>query len=104
MSRNFFFFAYWIFKILTSLKSNKWIKKQKKPLSSVMSILTLSSWMWWQKFVREMRKHFRLQDIVDPITFININNYNITWDRNGSTSGSTPWQIYNDDDMKIILQ
>ena len=21
-----------------------------------------------------------------------------TWDRNGSTSGPTPWQIYNDDD------
>jgi hypothetical protein len=22
-----------------------------------------------------------------------------TWDRNGSTSGPTPWQIYNDDDV-----
>jgi len=42
-----------------------------------MSLLTLSSLMWWQKFVREMRKHFRLQGSIDPITFININIYNI---------------------------
>jgi len=24
-----------------------------------------------------------------------------TWDRNGSTSGPTPWQIYNDDDVPL---
>ena len=25
-----------------------------------------------------------------------------TWDRNGSTSGPTPWQIYDDDDLKCF--
>jgi len=25
-----------------------------------------------------------------------------TWDRNGSTSGPTPWQIYDDDDLVIV--
>jgi len=26
-----------------------------------------------------------------------------TWDRNGSTSGPTPWQIYDDDDVSYFL-
>jgi len=26
-----------------------------------------------------------------------------TWDRNGSTSGPTPWQIYDDDDGDVLL-
>jgi hypothetical protein len=25
-----------------------------------------------------------------------------TWDRNGSTSGPTPWQIYDDDDLQLL--
>jgi hypothetical protein len=25
-----------------------------------------------------------------------------TWDRNGSTSGPTPWQIYDDDDLYTV--
>jgi hypothetical protein len=31
-----------------------------------------------------------------------LNRLTDTWDRNGSTSGPTPWQIYDDDDFHIV--
>ena len=90
----------------TDYKTNAQIAKELK-ITPILDKLLEYKRIWIQHVNR--MHHNRLPRIMKQYSPIGRRNHGRflkrlldTWDRNGSTSGPTPWQIYDDDDYYLL--
>jgi len=86
----------------TDYKTNTQITKELK-ITTILDKLLEYKWNWIQHVNRMSRNRLlRVMKHYSPTGRRNhggpLKRLLDTWDRNGSTSGPTPWQIYDDDD------
>ena len=87
-------------------KTNSHIAKELE-ITPVLDKLLEYKWNWIQHVNRMSRDRLpRIMKHYSPIGRRNcgrpLKRLLDTWDRNGSTSGLTPWQTYDDDDDQIL--
>jgi len=94
--------------IWTDYKTNTQIAKELK-ITPILDKLLEYKRNWIQHVNRMPRN--RLPRVMKRYSPTGRRNYGRplkrlldTWDRNGSTSGPTPWQIYDDDEITFVFQ